>query len=134
MNSVLIQLWLIDPGYECDDESAFPYHAVRTRQSILSDRIEYHVDIFSDVFELLFRVIDHDIGAEFFEQFLVGGRSRSDHLCAARLRDLDCKSSYAARSTMNEHGLAVAKLRGVNQRLPRRQSDNRHRCGLHVSE
>src|SRR2546430_9807318 len=99
MNSVLIQLCLIDPGYECDDESAFPYHAVRTRQSILSDRIEYHVDIFSDVFELLFRVIDHDIGTESFEQILVGGGSRSDHLCAPPLADWNCKGSNAPRST-----------------------------------
>src|SRR5947199_9294773 len=103
MNSVLIHLCLIDPGHECDDESAFPYHAVRTRQSILSNRIEYYVDIFSDVFELLFRIIDHDILTVSFDQILVGGRSRSDHLCAVRLGDLIVNMSYALRSAMNMH-------------------------------
>ena len=51
-----------------------------------------------------------------------------------RFRDLDRETSDAARPAVNEHRLTRAQLRGVNQRLPRRQRDDWHRRSLHVSE
>src|SRR4051794_277324 len=106
MNTTLIELSLVQ---SCDDrhnKSALLYHAVRTRQGLLADRIQHHINIFREVLELLFLVIDADVGSESFEQILICCRRRRQHFRAARLCDLDRESSYASGSAMNKHRLA----------------------------
>src|SRR6266568_1590382 len=94
---------LIQPRNDRYNESAFLYHAVRARQRILTNRVEYHINVLRNVFEFLFRVIDRYIGPKFFQQILIRGRCRGDHLCTARPGNLNGKAPDATSTTVNEN-------------------------------
>ena len=118
---MFIQFRLINSCHECNDKAAFLHHAVGTRECVFTDRIQHDIDIFRDVLELCFGVIDRHIRAELFEQILVRRRCGRDDFRPTLLRDLNGETTYAARSTVNENRLTLAQLRGVDQCLPRRQ-------------
>src|ERR1700724_1184390 len=70
---VFVELRLLGLRDQRCDDSALPHYPVRTRERVLPNRVEHHVDILGDVFEFRFRVIDRFICAELLEQLLVCG-------------------------------------------------------------
>src|SRR5205823_4878611 len=81
---------------------------------------------FRNILELRRRVIDRHIRAKLFEQILVWRRGRRDHFRAACFCNLDSETADPTRSAVNEDGLSRAKLRRVDQRLPRGQGCEWH--------
>ena len=131
---MFVQLRLIRLGHEGRDEAAFFNHAIRTRQRVFAHRIEHHIDIFRDLFEFLRGVIDRHICPQLFEQALIRSRGRRNHFCASRFCNLNRHAAHAAGAAVNENRLAGAQLRCVDQRLPRRQRDQRHGSRLYIIE
>src|SRR6266436_260913 len=127
---MFIEFGLIDSCYERNDKAAFLHHTVGTRECVFPNRVQYHIHILGHFLELCFCIIDRYICAKLLEEILIGSRRGRDNFRPSRLGDLDRKCSYPARSTMNQHSLASAKLRGIDQCLPCRQSDNRHAGGF----
>ena len=64
---MFLQLRFIATRHNRHDDSVFFHHAIRTRERIAAHWVEHNIDIVCDLFELLFRVIDCDVGAELLQ-------------------------------------------------------------------
>ena len=100
-DAVLCQLGLVQSANDVRNETAFPYDCIRTRKRILADCIQDNVDIFSDVFEFLFGVINRNIGPELLQGILIGGGCGGENFRAFRLGDLDCEAANAAGTAVD---------------------------------
>ena len=118
-NFVFLEFGLVATRYNRYDDAAFLYHAVGPSERIAAHRNEHKIDIVRDLFEFLFRVIDRHIGAELFQQILIGRGRRRDHASAASFCDLNGETSDTARTPVNQNGLAFVDLADVDQSLPR---------------
>ena len=92
---MLVEFRLIGLGNQSGNESAFLYDAIGTQKRVFANRVEHNIDIFGHVFEFRLCVIDRHVRTELLEQILISRRCRRNHFCAARLGNLNSKTSHA---------------------------------------
>ena len=88
-------------------------------------RIQNHIVIMQDCFEIVFLVIDDNIRTEALHPIEIRrARCRRDDR-AKMLRQLNCKCSYATGARVDENFLPCLQVRSFDQRLPGGQADQR---------
>ena len=130
LNTVLRALGLI--GLVCyrNNRASFFDDAIRTRERVSAHAVQHKIDILRNIFEFCRRIIDRLIDANVFKRRLMLSRCSGDHFCAASFPNLNRETSDAARTTVNQNGLALCHFRGVDQRLPRRGRRERNSRGF----
>src|SRR5678815_60966 len=104
---------------------------IRDRR-ITTNRVEHDIDLFCYLFESLRLVVDADISAQFFQIRLILGRSSGEHPRALPLGQLNSHGPNSAGTAVNEDGLPLLELGGVEERLPRSQRGKGNPGGLGV--
>src|SRR5262245_12085133 len=112
--SMLSKLGRIWSRNQRHDETALLYHAVRPRECVLPNWIEYGVHIFRHIFKFRFGVIDGHIRAELLEKILVCCRSGRDDFSTAHFRDLHRKTANATGTAVDEDCLPGLQFRDVH--------------------